>query len=141
MKLAVRIKPSDGPYSKRLFNKVKLTENARGEVNGFTFEGVKFFVKKGKGFNYSENKLLQSHVNEFKNLILEAQLEHEKTSTASIEKVLEENQGINNPPDDLIESIEENVLDNVEERLVDLTEQLSSKTIERTVLTPRVHYV
>ena len=62
--------------------------NAKWKVNGAKFDGVKIIVQKGKRLVYTEDVKKLAKVDEFKELVDKAELEHQKTPAALIEETL-----------------------------------------------------
>ena len=86
--LGISLNKGDGPFSKSVFEKLKLTLNAKWKVNGAEFDGVKIIVQKGKRLVYTEDVKKLAKVDEFKELVDKAELEHKKTPAALIEETL-----------------------------------------------------
>ena len=86
--LRININKGDGPSAKTLFEKLKVTVNRKGKINGAEFEGVRIIVQKGKKLEYTEDAKKLSEVNEFKELVKNAELEHKKTPVALVEETL-----------------------------------------------------
>ena len=55
-----------------------MTVNRKGKVNGAEFDGVQVIVQKGKKLDYTEDAKKLSKVNEFKELVKNAELKHKK---------------------------------------------------------------
>ena len=54
--LNINANKGDGPNAKSLYERLGLTQNQKGDVNGMEFNGVKIIVQgKGKEFRFSEN--------------------------------------------------------------------------------------
>ena len=60
--LRININKGDGPSAKTLFEKLKMTVNRKGKVNGAGFDGVRIIVQKGKKLVYTEDakKIIKS---------------------------------------------------------------------------------
>ena len=56
--------------------------NRKAKINGAEFDGVRIIVQKGKKLVYTEDLKKLSKVNEFKELVKNAELEHKKTPAA-----------------------------------------------------------
>ena len=76
--LRININKSDGPSTKTLFEKLKVTVNRKRKINGAEFDGVRIIVQKGKKLQYTEDVKKSAKVNEFKELVKNAELEHKK---------------------------------------------------------------
>ena len=46
--LGIYLNKGDGPFAKSIFEKLKITVNSKGKVNGAEFYGIKIIVQKGK---------------------------------------------------------------------------------------------
>ena len=46
--LGISLNKGDGPFAKNVFEKLKVTVNSKGKVNGAEFDGIKIIVQKGK---------------------------------------------------------------------------------------------
>ena len=46
--LGISLNKGDGPFAKSIFDKLKLTVNRKGKINGAEFDNVRIIVKKGK---------------------------------------------------------------------------------------------
>ena len=86
--MGINVEKKDGPFSSTVLEKLSLTRNTKGQLVG-EFDGKKIFVRKGKGLAFSEDKKLVSKINKFKELVKEAEAEHEKTPVALIEEKLD----------------------------------------------------
>ena len=86
--LGISLNKGDGPFAKSIFDKLKLTVNRKGNINGAEFDGVKIIVQRGKRLVYTEDVQKLSKVAEFKDLVDKAELEHKKTPAALIEETL-----------------------------------------------------
>ena len=53
--LRININKGDGPSAKTLFEKLKVTVNRKGKINGAEFDGVRIIVQKGKKLKYTED--------------------------------------------------------------------------------------
>ena len=73
---------------KNVFEKLKVTVNSKGKVNGAEFDGIKIIVQKGKKLVYTGDAKKLAKVTEFKELVEKAKLEHQKTPAALIEETL-----------------------------------------------------
>ena len=51
----VNINKGDGPSARTIFEKLRLTINRKGKVNGAEFDGVRIIVQKGKRLEYTED--------------------------------------------------------------------------------------
>ena len=76
--MRININKGDGPSAKTVFKTLKVTVNRKGKMNGAEFDGVRIIVKKGKKLEYTEDVKKLPKVNEFKELVKNAELEHIK---------------------------------------------------------------
>ena len=86
--LGIFLNKGDGPFAKSIFEKLKVTVNRKGKINGAEFDNVRIIVQKGKRLVYTEDVKKLAKVTEFKELVEKAELEHQKTPAALIEKTL-----------------------------------------------------
>ena len=78
IELCININKGDGPSAKTLFVRLKVTVNRKGKMNGAEFDGTRIIVQKGKKLEYTEDTKKLAKVNEFKELVKNAELEHKK---------------------------------------------------------------
>ena len=62
--------------------------NRKGKINGAEFDNVRIIVQKGKRLVYTEDGKKLAKVPEFKELVNKAELDHQKTPAAVVEKTL-----------------------------------------------------
>ena len=86
--LGISLNKGDGPFAKSIFDKLKVTVNRKGNINGAEFENVRIIVQRGKRLVYTEDVQKLSKVAKFKDLVDKAKLEHKKTPAALIEETL-----------------------------------------------------
>ena len=86
--LGISPNKGDGPFAKCIFEKLKVTVNRKGKINGAEFDNVRIIVQKGKRLVYTEDGKKLAKVAEFKELVNKAELEHQKTPAAVVEKTL-----------------------------------------------------
>lgn len=72
--LGVNINKGDGPSAKTIFERLKVTVNRKGKINGAEFDGTRIIgariiVQKGKKIEYTGDVKKESKVNEFKELV------------------------------------------------------------------------
>ena len=67
--LGIFLNKGDGPFAKSIFEKLKITVNSKGKVNGAEFDGIKIIVQKGKKLVYTEDVKKLAKVTEFKELV------------------------------------------------------------------------
>ena len=123
--LGIFLKKGDGPSAKSVFEKLKVTVNRKGKVDGAEFDGVNVIVQKGKKLVYTEDKKKLAKVREFKELVKNAELEHKKTPAAVVEETL---------PDitvstDLEQSVLRNSIENLESFIDDKVAEIEANSV------------
>ena len=123
--LGISLNKGDGPFAKNVFEKLKVTVNSKGKVNGAEFDGIKIIVQKGKKLVYTEDVKKLAKVTEFKELVEKAELEHQKTPAALIEETL---------PDipvntDLEQSVLRNSIENLEHYIDDQVAEIEANSV------------
>ena len=86
--MRININKGDGPSAKTVFEKLKVTVNRKGKMNGAEFDGVRIIVQKGKKLEYTEDVKKLPKVNEFKELVKNAELEHKKNTCSPCRRFL-----------------------------------------------------
>ena len=86
--LGISLNKGDGPFAKSIFEKLKITVNSKGKINGAEFDNVRIIVQRGKRLVYTKDAKKLAKVTEFKELVDKAELEHQKTPAALIEETL-----------------------------------------------------
>ena len=86
--MGININKGDRPSANAVFEKLKVTVNRKGRVNGAECDGTRIIVQKGKRLVYTENVKNTSKVNEFKELVERAEREHDKTGAAVVEEAV-----------------------------------------------------
>ena len=124
--LGISLNKGDGPFAKSIFEKLKITVNSKGKVNGAEFDGVKIIVQKGKRLVYTEDVKKLAKVTEFKELVEKAELEHQKTPAALIEKTLAD-VPVNT---DLEQSILRNSIENLEHYIDEQVAEIEAKAVK-----------
>ena len=102
-----------------------MTVNWKGKINGTEFDGVRIIVQKSKKLEYTEDAKKLSKVNEFKELVKNAELEHKKTPAAIVEETL---------PDlpvgtDLAHSVLRNSIGNLESFIDDKVAEIEANSV------------
>ena len=77
--MGIKINKKDSPS---LFERLKVTINGKGKVNGAKFDGVKIIELKGKRLDYTK----ASKVNEFKELVKVAEGRHARSAQGFVEE-------------------------------------------------------
>ena len=134
--LGISLYKGDGPFAKSIFDKLKLTVNRKGKINGAEFDNVWIIVQKGKRLLYTEDTKKLAKVTEFKELVNKAELEHKKTPAALIEETLPdipvttdlEHAVVRNSTEDLEHFIDKEV-EKIRQRLNNAEEVISYKEL------------
>ena len=121
----VNINKGDGPFAKTIFEKLKVTVNRKGKVNGAEFDGVRTIVQKGTKLDYTEDVKKGSKVNEFKELVKNAELEHQKTSVALVEDTLDDI----SVDADLSHSVLQNSIENLESSIDEKVVETETRSV------------
>ena len=127
--MGININKGDGPSAKAAFEKLKVTVNRKGRVNGAEYDDVRIIVEKGKRLVYTEDVKKASKVNEFKRLVERAELEHGKTGAAVVEEAV---------PDvtvnkDLANSVLRNSIERLESEIDEMVANIESRSVETSV--------
>ena len=126
--LGVNINKGDGPSSTIIFDKMKLTVNkARTKINGATFKDVKIIISKNGKMIYSTDKNKESVVNEYKELIRKAKIEHSKTPAGLVEEQLERHNL--DAPQELLDNVLENIVERMDDELSNQSEAIGNSTV------------
>ena len=126
--LGVNINKGDGPSSTIIFDKMKLTVNNTGtKINGATFKDVKIIISKKGEMIYSTDKNKESVLNEYKELIRKAKIEHSKTPAALVEEQLERKNL--DAPQELVDNVLENIVERMDDELSDQSEAIGNSTV------------
>ena len=118
----VIINKGDGPNSKLVYEQLNFYEK-NGKVIGATYKGKKILFLKNGRLIYSTDKTKAPLVNEFKELLKKADAEHKKTPTPIAEK----RAGVD-LPQNIMDSIMENVMDRINIEVNRIAEEISSGT-------------
>ena len=121
----ININKGDGPFAKTIFEKLKVTVNRKGKVNGAEFDGVRTIVQKGTKLDYTEDVKKGSKVNEFKELVKNAELEHQKTSVAVVEDTLDDT----SVDADLSHSVLQNSIENLESSIDEKVVETETRSV------------
>ena len=87
--LNINVNKADGPSAKSLFERLEVTVNRKGKVNGAKFDGVKIIIQRGKRLVFTENVKNVSKLKEFNSLARKAHDEHRDTAVALMEETLD----------------------------------------------------
>ena len=114
--LNINVNKDDGPSARSLFERLKVTVNRKGKINGAEFDGVTIIAQRGKRLVFTEDVKKVSKLNEFNSLARKAGEEHRDTAVALMEETL----GV---------TVDENLADSVlRSSLKRLNEEISEKT-------------
>ena len=125
----VSINKGDGPSEKTIFEKLKLTVNSKGKINGAEFDGVKIIVQKGKTLSYSTDAKNLPKVSEFKRLGEDSKAYHAKTARAAVEEAAPDIP-VN---DDLADSVLKNSIENLESFIDDKVAEIEASQASVTI--------
>jgi hypothetical protein len=107
---------------------MKLTVNkARTKINGATFKDVKIIISKNGKMIYSTDKNKESVVNEYKELIRKAKIEHSKTPAGLVEEQLERHNL--DAPQELVDNVLENIVERMDDELSNQSEAIGNSTV------------
>ena len=112
-----------------MFEKLKVTINRKGRVNGAEYDGTRIIVQKGKRLVYTEDVRKASKVNEFKRLVKRAELEHGKTGAAVIEEAVPD-VTVN---EDLANSVLWNSIKRLESEIDEMVADIESRSVGTSV--------
>ena len=121
--LGLTINKGDRPNSTIIYDNVRFTTDKDNKINGVTYKGKKILILKGGKLIYSADKTKAQLVNEFKELLKKADAEHKKTPTPIAEK----RAGVD-LPQNVMDSIMENVMDRINIEVNRIAEEISSGT-------------
>ena len=124
--MGININKGDGPSAKAVFEKLKVTVNRKGRVNGAEYDSTRIIVQKGKRLVYTEDVKKASKVNEFKRLVEKAELEHGKTGAAVIEEAVPDV----TVSEDLANSVLRNSIERLEGEIDDMVADIKSRSVE-----------
>ena len=121
--LGLTINKGDGPNSKIIYDEVRFTTDKDDKINGVMYKGKKILILRGGELRYSTDRTKAQLVNEFKELLKKADAEHQKTPTPIAEK----RAGVD-LPQNVMDSIIENVNDRMNIEVNRIAEEISSGT-------------
>ena len=113
----------DGPNSTTLYDELRTVTGKDGKINGATYKGKKILILKNGKMGYSMDRSKRQYVNEFKELLKKAHIEHQKTPAALVEKRV----GVD-IPQNVMDDISRNVSIRIETEISDRMEDLSTNT-------------
>ena len=124
--LNTNVNKNDSKFSENLIERIRLTANQKGEINGAEFDGVKIIVLEKDRLRFSTNKNFKSKIDEFNDLVEKAKEERSGTAMGFAEEF------INVPVDenvsrsvvnDSLEELNEEISDRSDRIITQLTEQ------------------
>ena len=121
--LGVTFNKKDGPSSTLIYDKLKFKVNEKnGKVTSATYDGKELLVLRNGKLDYSK-RTSESFVNEFKELLRKAVVEHQKTPALIAEK----RAGVD-LPQNVMDNVIENVGDQIDSEIDRRLEEISSST-------------
>ena len=121
--LGITINKGDGPNSTLIYDNLRFKLNEKsGKVTGATYDGKEILVLKNGKLDYSK-RTGTSFINKFKELLRKAEADHQKTPAPIAEK----RAGID-LPQNVIDSIVENVKERLNIEVNRIAEEISSGT-------------
>ena len=121
--LGITVNKGDGPNSTILYDELKTVTGKNGKINGATYKGKKILILKNGKMEYSTDKGKTQYINEFKELLKKAHIEHQKTPAALVEKRV----GVD-IPQYVMNDITRNVSDRIESEISDTLSDLRNNT-------------
>ena len=112
-----------------MFEKLKVTVNRKGRVNGAEYDGTRIIVQTGKRLVYTEDVKKASKVNEFKRLVERAELEHGKTGAAVVEEAVPDVTVSEDPAN----SVLRNSIERLESEIDEMVADIESRSVEASV--------
>ena len=122
--LNINVNKGDGPAAYSLFEKLKVTVNRRGKVNGAEYDGTKIIVQRGKRLVFTEDVKKVSKVNEFNSLVRRAEAEHKNTAVALVEEKLD----VTN--DELTDSVLRSSIERLDEEISERADEIAVELSE-----------
>ena len=118
--MGIRINKQDSPS---LFERLKITVNGKGKVNGAEFDKVKIIVLKGKRLEYTVDASKTTKLNEFKELVKVAEERHAKTAEGLVEEKITDV----SPNEDLTHSVLHDSIESLENFMDDKFDEIQSR--------------
>ena len=120
--MGIRINKQDSPS---LFERLKITVNGKGKVNGAEFDKIKIIVLKGKRLEYTADVSKTAKLNEFKELVKIAEERHAKTAEGFAEKKIADVP----PNEDLTQSILRDSIESLENFIDEKVAEIESNSV------------
>ena len=103
--LGITVNKGDGPNSTILYDELRTTT---GKINGAMYKGKKILILKNGRIEYSTDRSIERYVNEFKDLLKKADVEHRRTPAVIVER---------HTNDDVSQEAMVNIIENVSKRI------------------------
>ena len=116
--LNISVDESDGTNSAKFLKHTQLRVGKTGKIIGLGWKGKDVIVSAKDGYDYTVAKTLKSAVDDFKDVLARAQIEHGKTAAAEVEK-----QFVDTTREDLAQVLR-SVEVQTEDRYVELKEEV-----------------
>ena len=84
--LGITVNKGDGPNSTILYDDLRTTTGKSGKINGATYKGKKILILRNGRIEYSTDRSIARYVNEFKDLLKKADIEHRRTPAVIVER-------------------------------------------------------
>ena len=120
MEFGININKGDGPSAKSVFEKLKVTVNKKGKINGAEFDGARIIVQKGEKLVYTGDVKKLPKVTEFKGLMKNAELERKKTPAGLIDETLPDITVNTNLERSVLRNSIENLENFIDERIAEI---------------------
>ena len=117
--MGIRINKQDSPS---LFERLKITVNGKGKINGAEFDKVKIIVLKGKRLEYTTDVSKTVKLNEFKELVKIAEERHAKTAEGFVERKITDVP----PNEDLTHSVLRDSIESLENFIDEKEEEVNN---------------
>ena len=120
--LGITINKADSPS---LFERLKVTVNGKGKINGAEFDKVKIIVLKGKRLEYTTDVSKTVKLNEFKELVKIAEERHAKTAEGFVERKITDVP----PSEELTHSVLRDSIESLENYIDEKVAEIESNSI------------
>ena len=124
--LGVTFNKTDGPNSALIYDNLEFTGDRNNKINGALYKGKKILILKNGVVRYANapsDRKMMSLVNEFKELVRKAEVEHERTPAP----IAERRAGVNLSQNDM-DNVIENVNDRIDSEIDRRFDEISSST-------------
>ena len=120
--MGIRINKKDSPS---LFERLKITVNGKGKINGAEFDKIKIIVLKGKRLEYTADVSKTAKLNEFKELVKIAEERHAKTAEGFVERKIADVP----PNEDLTHSILRDSIESLENYIDEKVAEIETNSV------------